>query len=350
MNTEPTKSILRNLSEVKRKAVPLIDEAVIRARLLTNDRTLPLVIEPVGKEIDLLAWATANRGLIEEYLLKYGAVLFRGFPLKSMTDFGRFANATAGELIQYNERTSPRSQLGGNIYTSTDYPASQSIFPHNEHSYSDNWPMRLFFCCVTPAQQGGETPIADSRNVYRRISPRTRERFIEKDWMYVRNFGDGFGLPWQTVFQTNERAVVEQYCREHNIEVEWKDNHRLRTRQVRPAVARHPHTGEAVWFNHAAFFHVSTLDETIRGVLLAEFNREDLPNNTYYGDGSEIEPEVMEELREAYRQEAVAFAWQPWDVLLIDNMLVSHSRNPYKGQRKVLVAMAQLMKRTDLQT
>ena len=29
--------------------------------------------------------------------------------------------------------------------------------------------------------------------------------------MYVRNFGDGFGLDWRTVFQTDDRAAVEAH-------------------------------------------------------------------------------------------------------------------------------------------
>ena len=125
--------------------------------------------------------------------------------------------------------------------------------------------------------------------------------------MYVRNFGDGFGLPWQTVFQTTNPAEVETFCRSHGIEFEWKKGNRLRTRQVRQAVAIHPKTGDIVWFNHAAFFHISTLEPNISEALLAEFLEEDLPHNTYYGDGSPIEPAVLDEIRTAYQQETVIF-------------------------------------------
>jgi alpha-ketoglutarate-dependent taurine dioxygenase len=159
--------------------------------------------------------------------------------------------------------------------------------------------------------------------------------------MYVRNFGDGLGLPWQTVFQTSERGVVEEHCRRNGILVEWKEGGRLRTRAVRPAVSRHPRTGELTWFNHATFFHVTTLDPTTGGALLEEFGEEDLPSNTRYGDGSAIEPETLEELRDAYRRELVSFPWEAGDVLMLDNMLVAHGRAPYEGTRRVLVAMAE---------
>jgi alpha-ketoglutarate-dependent taurine dioxygenase len=72
-----------------------------------------------------------------------------------------------------------------------------------------------------------------------------------------------------------------------------------------------------------------------------------LPNNSYYGDGSPIEPEVLEHLRRAYAEESISFPWQQGDILLIDNMLTSHARAPYAGERRILVTMADPFTRTD---
>ena len=160
--------------------------------------------------------------------------------------------------------------------------------------------------------------------------------------MYVRNFGDGYGLSWEDTFQTRSSTAVEQYCRQHEIAFEWKGRDRLRTRQVRPAIARHLRTGEHAWFNHATFFHVSTLEEGVRENMLAAFAEEDLPNNTYYADGSRIEPEVMDHLREIYLREKLTFAWQQYDVLMLDNVLASHGREPFSGPRRVVAALADL--------
>jgi hypothetical protein len=202
---------------------------------------------------------------------------------------------------------------------------------------------------MTSADKGGETPIADSRRIYTRVSQKIRERFAEKRVMYVRNFGDGFGLSWQTVFQTTDKSVVEQFCRSCGIETQWKANDRLRTRQVQLAIARHPRTNEMVWFNHITFFHISSLDAPTRETLLAELGEEDLPYNTYYGDGSEIESSVLDEIRDAYRQETVLFPWQPTDILMIDNMLTAHGRTAYEGPRKIAVAMSEAFTINDLQ-
>jgi alpha-ketoglutarate-dependent taurine dioxygenase len=328
------------LGGVRRKPFNLAGESLVTIGPQEGGGDLPLMMWPSIKGVALVAWALSNRELIQSHLLKHGGILFRDFGISSPEAFEQFAIVCSDELLPYRERSSPRTQINNNIYTSTDYPADRGIFLHNENSYQHTWPMKIFFFCVQPPAQGGETPIADCRKVFERIDPRIRQRFIEKGWMLVRNFGDGLSLTWQSVFQTEDKVAVEAYCREAGIKTEWRGD-RLRTRQVRRAVAQHPATGEMVWFNHTTFFHVSTLEPSVREGLLAELKEEDLPNNTYYGDGSPIELSVLEEMREAYRRETVSFAWQEGDILMLDNMLVSHGRNPYVGRRKILVAMAE---------
>ncbi len=212
---------------------------------------------------------------------------------------------------------------------------------HNEMSYSRSWPMRIWFLCAQAAPEGGETPIADSRRVFERIRPEVRERFARLGVLYVRNYGGGLDLAWQDVFQTDDRAAVESFCRENGIEIQWREGDRLRTRQVCQAVAAHPVTGAPLWFNQAHLFHVSSLAPAIREHLLAAVSPEDLPRNTFYGDGSPIEDETLDHIREVYERERVLFPWQDGDILLLDNMLTAHGRAPFSGPRKVLVGMAE---------
>jgi alpha-ketoglutarate-dependent taurine dioxygenase len=336
-------------SRIKRKAVSLSKERLVAHELMGAGATAVLITRPLIDGINLAAWAAANRDLIEAQLFENGAILFRDFNAKRTCDFEDFIKATSGEPLEYRERSSPRVQVSGNIYTSTDYPSHQSIFLHNENSYQHTWPLKIFFFCMVAPATGGRTPIADTRKVLKAISPETREKFMRKNVMYVRNFGDGIGLDWQTVFQTSDKAEVEDYCRAANIEFEWKSGNRLATRQVRHAVARHPRTGEMIWFNHAAFFNVSLLDPSIHEALLSQLKEEDLPNNTYYGDGSAIEPSVLAELRDAYQQQQTSFDWQEGDILMLDNMLTAHGREPFTGPRKIVVGMAEPLTLNDIQ-
>jgi alpha-ketoglutarate-dependent taurine dioxygenase len=330
-----------------RKSINISTQELVKVDRLAEGQSLPICFSPAFDGVDLAAWARNQTALIENYLSEYGAILFRGFGLAGQQDLEQFVNAISLELMPYMEGATPRKRLGDNIYTATEFPAEHTIAVHNELSYVMTWPLKICFFCLKPAEKGGETPICDVRKVLPRIDHAIRQRFIKHGWMLVRNFSEGLGLPWQTVFHTNDKAQVERYCREARISYQWKGNNHLSTRQLRPAVAVHPKTGNAVWFNHIAFWHISSLPPDVRQVLLINFRDDELPFNTYYGDGSVIEDQVIDELRQAYDSETVCFAWEKGDLLLLDNMLVAHGRNPYSGDRRILVSMGEPYTRND---
>jgi|SRR5689334_12820571 len=302
--------------------------------------SFPLGLRAGVDDISLIDWVGNNREKIESLLCKHGALLFRDFKVDSIQSLADFAGALSSSLIEYGERSSPRTRLSGGVYTSTDHPADQNILLHNEQSYTLNWPMRIWFLCVIPAASGGRTPIADSRKILKRLDPDLVQKFTAKKIMYVRNYGD-LGLSWQEAFQTDDKRVVEQYCHHAQIEVEWKEKDRLRTRQLRPAVRKHPVTGDLVWFNHAVFFHISSLQSQARESMLSVIDEDDAPFNTFYGDGSAIEDSELDAIRRAYQDETRSFTWQKNDILMLDNMLTAHGREAYEGPRKIVVAMAE---------
>lgn len=308
-------------------------------RPCTIEGALPLAWTPEpGREVPDL---DAIRRLSREALDDAGALLFRGFAVPTLGDFERFVKAVTPELLTYEFGSTPRSALSGGVYTSTEYPAHQSIPLHNEQSYTREWPLKIWFHCALAAERGGATPLADSAAVYARISPRLRARFAEKRLMYVRNYGNGLDLPWQEVFRTDARGEVERFCRRANITWEWLDDGELRTRQICQAVAKHPRTGAWVWFNQAHLFHVSNLEPQVREGLLSFLAEDELPRNVLYGDGTPLEAAALDEIRGVYAELARSFAWQRGDVLLVDNMRVAHGREPFSGPRKVVVAMAE---------
>lgn len=335
------KPSLGSFHRSRRKAVSVDVDTMVELRPMSQERALPHFAHPSAEGIDLNEWAKTNLERIEHILLECGGALFRGFDVDGIDAFQAFIKATSRDgLLEYTYRSTPRTEVGGKIYTSTEYPADQRIPLHNENAYAAVWPMKIWFYCKQAAREGGETPIADSREVYRRIDPDIRKRFEEKNVMYVRNYGD-LDLPWQTVFQTDDRAHIEEFCRSHNIEFVWKGVDGLQTRQLCQAVARHPRTGDTVWFNQAHLFHVASLPRTMRDSLLSVVGMDDLPRHAYYGDGSPIEDSVIEEINAVFDDIAVEFPWRNNDILLLDNMLTAHGRKPFKGDRKVVVGMAE---------
>lgn len=324
-----------------RKAGTLRQTDLVRTERLRPGSDLPLLVLPKVEDIDLVGWAASQHNFLRPLLLRHGGLLFRNFRIATPQEFQQFVAAISGDPLEYTEQTSPRHKICGNIYTSTEYPSQYPIFLHNENSYSSTWPLKIMFFCITAPQQDGETPLADVRRVQARIPENIREEFDRRGWMLVRNFGTGYGLSWQTAFQTSDPAEVNRHCEEAGIEVEWLSGDRLRIRQRRPALATHPETGERLWFNHATFFHMSTLDPQVRAGLLAQLSEDELPYNTYYADGRPIEPHVLDVLREAYQKETIKFTWQEHDLLLLDNMLVAHGRSAFSGPRKIVVGMTE---------
>lgn len=317
----------------------------VRIAPLFADKPLPLLIEAAEPNLDAAAWISNHSTELTGYLQRDGALLLRGFAINDEDSFRAAAARFIPVLAKYMEGATPRTDLGKGAYTSTEFPSELSIAQHNELSYITQWPMKIAFCCLIAAEEGGATPIADVRQVLSFIDPDIRAKFEQLGWMLVRNYGNGLGPSWQKAFNTDDINVVKAYCQQAAIELQILDEHHIRTRQVRPAIRRHVQTGEPVWFNHAAFWHPSSLCPVIRKELVSQFGEEALTYNTLYGDGSPIPDDVIAHINAAYQKAMVAFAWQPGDLLLMDNMLVSHGRAPFKGKRRVLVSMGDPIER-----
>jgi len=339
-SSKPKKKMMKR-GELARAAVTVTEGELVKTGLLDAERGFPFLVRPAVEGVNLTSWVRGASAWVEEKLLEHGALLFRGFGVDSLEAFQEFFHAACGEPIEYVYRSTPRHPVAGRVYTSTEYPAPESIPMHNEMSYSSTWPMKIGFYCSQPAERGGETPIADSRRVYDGVDPEIRRVFAEKGVMYSRNYGEHLDLPWQNVFQTEDRDEVEAFCRKTGIEFEWFGDDHLRTRQVCPSVAKHPRRGEPVWFNQAHLFHVSALAEELRKALLASFSEEELPRNAFFGDGSPIPVDMLDAVRAVYDRESLAFPWEKGDVLVLDNMLFAHGRRPFEGSRKILVSMAE---------
>jgi alpha-ketoglutarate-dependent taurine dioxygenase len=342
--TAPAK---KSLGAIRRKAVDLAQFNPLRESHLHPDQTLPLVIEPAVDQVDLADWARNNREALEKKLHRYGGILFRGFGLNDAQDFECVASAICRELYaEYGDL--PREGVAGKVYTSTPYPEDKSILYHNESSHLSQWPSKINFFCITPAREGGATPIVDCRKVYQALDPSIRQKFEEKGVTYVRNFSEGLDVSWQRFFGTDDKAVVDESCRQAGMSCEWTGKDGLRIRQRCQAVLRHPLTGEMSFFNQVQLHHVHCLDGEVRQSLLSLFSREELPRHVYYGDGTAIEDAVMDHVGEIYEQHAVRFAWQQGDMVCLDNMLTAHARDPYVGPRKIIVALGDMVRASEV--
>jgi alpha-ketoglutarate-dependent taurine dioxygenase len=344
MNSESAQS--GGIRGMRRRQV--VTNALVETGFLPDhEDQMPLIVRPAIENVDLADWCAANAEELDGYLDRYGAVVFKGFGLSSAADFERAAAAISPELFaEYGDL--PQESTTERIYHSTPYPPDKMILFHNESSHLPQWPLRQFFFCMIPAADRGETPLLDCRRVYEALDPELRAEFAAKGLMYVRNFSEGIDVPWQEFFHTDDRAEVERICAEEGMQCEWTTNG-LRISQLSPAVVVHPRTGETVFFNQIQLHHVFCLDDQTRTALQQLFAQEDMPRNVYFGDGTPIPDDTVARLGELYEELCVEPPWQAGDMIVLDNMLVAHARRPFSGERKILVAMAEMVQAKDLE-
>lgn len=284
-------------------------------------------------------------GALRPGLTEQGALLFRGWGIETLEDFGAFVTAFSGTDIPfgYSGGASPRKTLGeAGLYSSTEYPPDMILALHNELSYADVHPRLLFFHCIDAALVGGETTLGDSRRILAALDPGLVDEFRHKGVRYVRNLSGAIGslYSWQDAFETDDPAEAEAQCRRLGAAFEWSEDGHLRMSQIRPATARHPQTGEEVWFNQADGFHPSALAAEVYDAMLASCGSEDrFRLGSSFGDGTPIPRAALDHIRAVLRAETVPHAWQPGDVLVLDNHLAAHGRWPYQGPRKIALAM-----------
>jgi alpha-ketoglutarate-dependent taurine dioxygenase len=333
------------------------DQTQIQARLhFLNDRKLPAVITAdVGESLHSLL--TSEREGLAEIRLKYGAILFRGFDLSTPEDF-RAAAALAYDdgPRNYVGGVSPRGKVVSGIYESTNFPAHLRIPQHNEMTYLPDPPRHLAFFCEIPPEQGGETPLADSRTIFKLLDAGLRKNLEDRGIQYHRYlYGRRWTkrhrnrhrvaklhTSWMAAFSTEDPTLVEKICAESGSNVSWDKEEGAKISNTLPAFRAHPETGDMLWSNQVPTFLSSPKATGLGRWLLYQtffpkpFER---PFHATFGDGKPISIREINLVHDAIEKATIRFRWERGDLLLVDNLLITHGRMPYKGPRRILVAI-----------
>jgi alpha-ketoglutarate-dependent taurine dioxygenase len=309
---------------------PLID-------LTVHPGQVPVLL--AGAAGDAPGWAAQRRGLLRGVVAAHGSVLVRGLNLCDPASFTAVVQQLASGLMTETEAFAPRQGHAAGVYSSTPWPANQPMCMHHELSYALEVPGLLLFACVTPPTAGGATALADASAVLDALPAELVSRFERDGWLLTRSYNGEIGASVAEAFGTDDPGAVERYCRANAIELEWRPDGALRTRQRRRAVVRHPLTGRRCWFNQIAFLNEWTMTPEVREYLVDVYGADGLPFNTRFGDGDPIGEDVVQLLNDVYEANTVREPWQAGDLMLVDNIRTAHSREPYDGPRRVLVAM-----------
>ena len=331
---------------------------------------LPLLITPENgnnAKQQLIDWIAANKTTVEEKLTESGAVLFRGFDIRSAQDFEDVARAVDTDLKDDYMGTSPRDKKSDYAFSASELPGHYPIMQHCEMSFLPSAPRRLFFYCHIEPQYGGETPICDFRKVYQDLDPKIKDEFERKGVKHIRNYASpneksrsGFQLKsWKDLFHTTDKKTIEKKCADNEIICEWKPNDGLRMINKNAGIKTHPITHEKVWFNHTQVFHVSAAAdeyhrinkrqkrwETFKWSILLEMmtwykkwtkDPNEQSMHVTFGDDSQIPDEYVEHIQDVIWKHLGIQPWKKGDVICIDNFSTSHGRLPYFGPREIMV-------------
>ncbi|GHF37111.1 syringomycin biosynthesis enzyme [Kitasatospora xanthocidica] len=282
-------------------------------------------------------WAAEHRAEVRAEVEASGAVLLRGSGVASPADLAAVTAALGIEPMAEREGFAPRDRHGETVYSASHWPADAPMCMHHEQSYAAEVPGLMVFGCLTAPDRGGRTMLADSQQVLRALPAGLVEPFRRDGWLLLRSYQD-VGVPWTDAFGTEDRALVDAYCAAEGIRQEWFDGG-LRTAQRRAAVVAHPRTGVPGWFNQIAFLNELTMDPVIREYLLDQYGPTGLPFTTAHGDTTPIDAGTVEAVNAAYDAAAFGESWRDGDVLVVDNIRMAHSREPYEGPREVAVVL-----------
>ncbi len=314
-----------------------------------QDGRLPMLTVEDGR--DPTQWADQHREALRAVVDEHGAVMVRGLGLRDATEVATvFQRLVPDGLMPDREAFAARHQHSEGVYSSLKWPANQPMCMHHELSYALEFPGLLLFACLEAPSVGGVTGVADAHTVLEALPEDLVRRFEDEGWLLARSYNEDVGASYEEAFGVTDRAAVEGYCRSHAIEFEWQPDGELRTRQRRPAVVRHPVTGERTWFNQVAFLSEWTIAPEVREYLVDVYGSDGLPFNTCFGNGEPIGEDIIALLNEIYETHTLRTPWEAGDLMLVDNVRMAHSREAYEGPREILVGMAEPLNVFDLAT
>ncbi len=284
-------------------------------------------------------WVQAHRQSLQAELADHGAILFRGFPLKTDMDFDAFIQFFGLKNFTYTDSLSNavRRNRTERVFTANEAPANIAIYLHHEMAQTPIYPSALFFFCEHPAQTGGATPLCRSDVLLSQIEalmPAFVQACEEKGVRYTNTMPDqedlqsGQGRSWRSTLNAPDKTVAEAKLQSLGYQWQWLPEDNLRvTTPVLPAV-RTLADGRRVFFNQ----------------LIAAFQgwqdkRNVAQKSICFGDGSVIDPQAMATVIDLAEKLSFDMVWQAGDVALVDNSLVMHGRKPFSGERRVLASL-----------
>jgi alpha-ketoglutarate-dependent taurine dioxygenase len=290
-------------------------------------------------------------GIFTKHLSHHGALLFRDFPLNNADDFSKFAHAFGYKPHEIIGAVAHRPSLAANVGPANDAPNDVLIYNHNESPRFPHSPAYVFFYCQKAAQKGGETSISSSLELVYRVEQAMPD-FIHDlsqkgvlstiTYKFDPQFVGGTTLRQafgKEIKDTDDEvtrwakieAQIARYGRGKHTSWEWTDDGLVVTHRI-PAIRTQPYTGLPTLFTGLAAYYKSAQNSSDSKRSVTQL----------YGDGSPIPQKYLAHLAKITDDIRVLHRWQPGDVLVFDNIIAQHGREPWEGEQSDRVVLVSL--------
>lgn len=254
----------------------------------------------------------------------YGAVLIRGLDL-DRAGFVGFTETFLSSFMEYvgganNDRGSAYGKSETVLTVTGGAVAKKAIPLHGEMFYTEPRPATLFFCCMTPAAENGQTTICDGVALWQALPEDIRAVFRERRLKYRRIYTDD---AWKKVYRTDDLDEVRQICAGSGVQLTVSEDGVIETVHVCDAWVETP-AGPA-FINSVLVWAAREYIAGIQDSKLRFENDEELPLDMLY---------KINEIAEAVTQN---IDWTPGNVAIVDNRRVMHGRRAYEDDSRDII-------------
>ncbi|KAK1637922.1 hypothetical protein BDP81DRAFT_480761 [Colletotrichum phormii] len=273
-------------------------------------------------------------------------------PIHGAEDFGKFAHAFGYKLHEIIGIVVDRPLLAPKVAPANESPKEVLIYNHNESPQVPHAPEYVFFYNHKALSKGGESPISSSLELFHRakneipesIQELTGEGILSRvtykfDKQYTggstlqqacgKDFLEGDSVATK---RTKIEAQIARYGRGKHTTWEWIDDGVVLTHRL-PAIRGQPGTGLPTLFTGlAAYWKNSQGGNGARKEVTKQL----------YGDGTPIPDKYLEHLAKITDEIRVLHNWQQGDVLVFDNVIAQHGRQPWEGEQSDRVVLARI--------
>lgn len=251
---------------------------------------------------------------VRELFKSVGALIFRGFEVDPWT-MHSFAQRFSSRFNR--DRLRPPVE-GSRGYVQRVTEGMGYVEPHSEQANSPFRPDAIWFCCETPAAEGGETLVWDGVRVWEKLSAELKQLFRSKRLRFFQCYppdrwklflGEGSSLADAEHALAGVDGVSYYVSPDQSIYLEY----------VCSAVVRTRYGQQEAFANSLLSERKNTLGE-----LMA------------FEDGSPISDNVVSQVLEAMDALTEVIFWKPGDLAFIDNSRFTHGRNAYTDTRRQL--------------